>query len=81
MSQGGHKFIRPGEDIPNPPRGQSKRVVIKIVFLVAVARHHQLSNGVWLDGKIGFSGHRDHDVNRSSKNRAAGTIEIKPVTM
>ncbi|CAM9859336.1 unnamed protein product [Discosporangium mesarthrocarpum] len=49
------------------------------MFLVAVARPRQLSNGAWFDGKIGiWPVIETVKAKRSSKNRAAGYMEIKP---
>ncbi|CAN0197095.1 unnamed protein product [Discosporangium mesarthrocarpum] len=60
----------------------SKRFICKVMFLVAVAKSWQLSNGAWFDGKIGIWPLRlSVKAKCSSKNHAAGDMETKPVTM
>ncbi|CAM9448572.1 unnamed protein product [Discosporangium mesarthrocarpum] len=48
------------------------------MFLVSVARRRQLSNGAWLNGKIGiWLVIETVKAKRTSKKRAAGDIETK----
>ncbi|CAM9723594.1 unnamed protein product [Discosporangium mesarthrocarpum] len=55
MKDGTRIYLRPDEEVPNPPRSPTKRFISKVMFLAAVARPRKLSNGAWLfDGKIGI---------------------------
>ncbi|CAM9598452.1 unnamed protein product [Discosporangium mesarthrocarpum] len=54
MKDGRGIYLHSKEDAPKPPRAQNKRFFTKVMFLAAVARPRMISDGVWLDGKIGI---------------------------
>jgi hypothetical protein len=61
---------------------KSKRYVTKVMFLAAVMRPIIISGEVLFDGKLGIWPFvSEEPAQRTSKNRAAGTIEIKPVSV
>ncbi|ETV70187.1 hypothetical protein H257_14220 [Aphanomyces astaci] len=71
-------YLAPGE---KPPHRQckSKRFITKVMFLSAVARPRWNNNtGEWFDGKLGTWHFTEMaPVMRSSRNRPAGTMELK----
>ncbi|CAN0254051.1 unnamed protein product, partial [Discosporangium mesarthrocarpum] len=78
MRDGATIYMRPGEDIRNPPRAQGKRFIVKIIFLGTVARLRKLFNGVWFDAKIGIWPVIEKvKTKRSGKNSTGGAMEIK----
>ncbi|CAM9105579.1 unnamed protein product [Discosporangium mesarthrocarpum] len=71
-------YLHPEGDAPKPPTAQNKRF-IKVMFLAVVASPRMISDGVWLDGKIGIWPIADAmAAMRSSKNRKKGTMMLKP---
>ncbi|CAM9846246.1 unnamed protein product [Discosporangium mesarthrocarpum] len=75
-------YLHPEEDAPRPPRAQNKRFITKVMFLAAVVRLRMISDGVWLEGKIGIWPIADTvAAMRSSKNRKRGTMILKPATI
>ncbi|KAJ1261104.1 hypothetical protein BS78_09G002700 [Paspalum vaginatum] len=73
-------YVLSDEEVPHRTC-KSKNNIPKIMFLVVVARPRFDSNGVCIfDGKIGcFPLVTYERAKRSSVNRPAGTIEIKPI--
>ncbi len=68
---------------PPARKVKSKRFIMKVMFLCAVARprydHHRKS---YFDGKIGLWPFVEHvPVKSSSRNRPAGTLQTKPITV
>ena len=75
-------YLSPEE--PNPERSlQSKNRIGKVMFLCAVARPRHDADGVLtFDGKIGIWPFvKLTPAVKKSKNRAKGTLEVKPVTV
>nr|GEV32856.1 transposase, Tc1-like protein [Tanacetum cinerariifolium] len=73
-------YLVPGEDDPLRTR-KSKKFITKVMFLAAVTRprYDSLGTETFL-GKIGiFPLTTLEPAKRSSKNRVAGTLEIKPI--
>ncbi|XP_074347665.1 uncharacterized protein LOC141686536 [Apium graveolens] len=73
-------YLLPSE--PEPHRtSKSKRFIIKVMFMSAVARPRYDKDGVCIfDGKIGiFPFTIEEPAARASKNRARGVIEVKPI--
>ncbi|CAM9678782.1 unnamed protein product, partial [Discosporangium mesarthrocarpum] len=67
---------------PTPGAPASASSASKFMFLVAMARPRQLSNGAWFDGMTAIWPVTEiAKPKRSTKNRAAGDKETKPVTM
>ncbi|CAM9453220.1 unnamed protein product [Discosporangium mesarthrocarpum] len=76
MRDGARIYLRPDEEEPQ------QALLSKVMNIVAVARPRQLSNGAWFDGKIGiWPVIETVEAKDSSKNRVAGDMEIKSVTM
>ena len=73
-------YLLPDEQEPHR-RCKSKRFITKIMFMSAVARPRYDADGnCTFDGKIGiFPFTFDEPAARSSKNRARGVIEVKPI--
>ncbi|XP_057248271.1 uncharacterized protein LOC130590238 [Beta vulgaris subsp. vulgaris] len=71
-------YLAPGETEPYR-RCKSKRFIVKVMFIAALARPHiALSGEVSFDGKIGiFPFIEEVAAKRSSCNRDAGVIETK----
>lgn len=68
--------------IPDAPTIQHKSHIPKVMFLVAMALPRMLDNGEWFDGKVGlWECVEQVPAKRSSRNRPAGTLEIKPKSM
>lgn len=68
------------DEEPSHRSVKSKRFITKVMFLAAVMRPVIIGGEVVFDGKIGiwlFA--REEAAQRTSKNRAAGTLELKPV--
>ncbi|CAN0086213.1 unnamed protein product [Discosporangium mesarthrocarpum] len=82
VRNGARIYSMPGEEVANHPRRPGKCFISKVMCLVAVARPWQLSNGAWFNGKIAiWPVNETVKAKCSSKNRAAGDMEIKPVTV
>ncbi|CAN0444861.1 unnamed protein product [Discosporangium mesarthrocarpum] len=82
MKDGRGIYLHPEEDAPKPPRAQNKRFITKAMFLAAMARPRMISDGVWLDGKIGIWPIADPvAAMRRSKNRKKGIMMLKPATI
>ncbi|XP_021725286.1 uncharacterized protein LOC110692558 [Chenopodium quinoa] len=82
MTKGTQRYyLLPGETQPYRTC-KSKRFVTKVMFLCAVARPQFNADGECIfDGKIGmFPFVRWVPAKRRSRNRPAGTLELKPVT-
>ena len=62
---------------------KSKRFIPKVMFLAAVARpRHNFHTKAFFDGKVGFWPFAEWvPAKRNSRNRPAGTLELKPVTV
>ena len=75
-------YLAVGEDPPER-HTKSKRFILKVMFLAAVARPRFDNNGNCIfDGKIGLWPFVEEVVaQRTSVNRVAGTIEKKPITV
>ncbi len=75
-------YLAPDE---KPPQRscKSKRFIIKIMFLTAIARPQtDPTTGEKFDGKIGIWPFVTYEVaKRKSKNRPAGTLVMKPATV
>ncbi|CAM9658826.1 unnamed protein product, partial [Choristocarpus tenellus] len=54
LEDGQGVYLHPTEDPPKPPQALNKRYIVKVMFLTAVASPRKLSNGTWLDEKIGI---------------------------
>ena len=69
------------EEVPPVRKVQSKRFITKVVFIAAVARpRHNPATNTLFDGKIGlWSFTEKKPAQRSSRNRAAGTLVTKCV--
>ena len=77
------KFDRtPEENLPDR-QVKSKLFIPKIMFLCAVARpRHDRHDNSFFDGKIGIWPFvKQVAAKRSSRNRPAGTTELKPITV
>ncbi|ETM51773.1 hypothetical protein F442_07431 [Phytophthora nicotianae P10297] len=75
-------YLAPDEPAPHITV-LNKNFVVKVMFLVAIARPRWVSeqNTVW-DGKIGTWPFVVYELaQRKSKNRAAGTLELKTYTV
>ncbi|KAF0708091.1 hypothetical protein AaE_013351, partial [Aphanomyces astaci] len=75
-------YLLPGE-VPPHRSTQSKHFITKVMFLSAVARPRwDDAKSEWFDGKIG-TWHFTQVVPaaRSSRNRPAGTLELRPVSV
>ena len=69
----------PGVVIPDHPRTQHKSHIMKVMFLVAMARPQVTPDGTWFDGKIGMWPCTQRVVTqRASVNRPRGVLETKP---
>nr|XP_016514427.1 PREDICTED: uncharacterized protein LOC107831196 [Nicotiana tabacum] len=83
MSKKSEKFyLLPEEQEPNPYRScKSKNFITKVMFMVAVVRPRLAKDGTELfSGKIGiFPFVFKEPAKKNSKNRVAGTLEIKPI--
>lgn len=67
-----------GVDVPNAPTAQHKNHIPKVMFLVAMARPQVRPDGTVFDGKIGLWPCIEIvPAKKNSKNRPAGTPEIK----
>ncbi|CAM9521004.1 unnamed protein product [Discosporangium mesarthrocarpum] len=77
MRDGARIYLRPNEAVPTPPRNPSKHFISKVMFLMAVASPWQLST----EGLVQWQVIETIKTNRSSKNCAAGDMEVKTVTM
>ncbi|CAN0268846.1 unnamed protein product [Discosporangium mesarthrocarpum] len=65
---------------PHAPRASNKLFILKMMFLAAVARPRELSNGVWFDGKTGIRPIVDVvKAQPASKSRARGDPLPRPV--
>ncbi|ETV71867.1 hypothetical protein H257_13000 [Aphanomyces astaci] len=75
-------YLLPGEEPPHRST-QSKRFITKVMFLSAVARPlWDNAKSEWFDGKIGTWHFTQHvRAARSSRNRPAGTMELRPVNV
>ncbi|ETV83344.1 hypothetical protein H257_04095 [Aphanomyces astaci] len=75
-------YLAPGEEPPHRTC-KSKRYITKVMFLSAVARPRWVDDEVgWFDGKIGTWHFTERvPAERSSRNRAAGTLVTKPVSV
>ncbi|XP_074324133.1 uncharacterized protein LOC141661051 [Apium graveolens] len=73
-------YLLPNE--PEPHRTcKSKRFITKVIFMSAVARPRYDKDGVCIfDGKLGiFPFTFEEPAARTSKNRARGVIQVKPI--
>ena len=75
-------YLVPDESDPHLTT-QHKSHIPKLMFLCAVARpRYNNETGEWFDGKIGLWPFAEYlPAARNSKNRVAGTLELKPVTV
>ena len=75
-------FARQDEVVPIC-KTKSKRYIQKVMFLSAVARpRYNPQSKTWFDGKLGiFAFVEQVAAQQSSKNRAAGTMETKGVSV
>ena len=75
-------YLLPGEKTPLRV-AKSKRFIEKIMFLCAVARpRHDTTNNTLFDGKLGIWPFVEEvAAQRSSRNRPAGTMETKSVSV
>ena len=75
-------YLTPSEARPHRTT-QSKRFIGRVMFLCAVARpRYDYRKKAFFDGKIGMWPFVEKiKAQRSSKNRKAGTIEIKPLNV
>lgn len=72
----------PGEGRVMDETTHHKSHIAKVMFLAAVGVPHWLPNGDWFDGRIGMWAFMEEvAAKRNSVNRAAGTIEWKPVNV
>jgi hypothetical protein len=70
------------DEEPPHPSVKSKQYVTKVMFLAEVMRPIITSGEVLFDGKLGVRPFvSEEPVQRTSKNRSAGTIEIKSVSV
>ncbi|KAF0747407.1 hypothetical protein AaE_007741 [Aphanomyces astaci] len=71
-------YLAPGEKPPHR-KCKSKRFITKVMFLSAVARPRWNNNtGEWFDGKLRTWHFTEMaPAMRSSRNRPAGTMELK----
>lgn len=75
-------YCGPGEEMPGSRRAQHKNSILKVMFLTVLGRPYRRSNELRFDGKIGcFPFIVIEPAARSSKNRPAGTLETKAVTV
>ena len=76
-------IVVPGEELPPNRFVQHKSHIIKVMCLCASARPRQNhETGEWWDGKIGMWFFAEKvPAQRTSKNRPAGTIETKSITI
>ncbi|CAM9343508.1 unnamed protein product [Discosporangium mesarthrocarpum] len=82
MKDGRGIYLHPEEKAPKPLRAQNKRFITKVMFFAAVARPRMISDGVWLDGKIGIWPIADTVAAiHSSKYRKKGTMMLKSATV
>ena len=76
-----HMYLVPGETPPSRRVGH-KSHILKVMFLVAVARPRFVGDECTFDGKIGAWPFVEQVVaQRTSVNRPAGTVETKPVSV
>jgi hypothetical protein len=76
-----HIYLVPGETPPTQRVGH-KSHILKVMFLVAVARPRFEGNKCTFDGKIGAWPFVEQVVvQQTSVNRPAGTVETKPVSV
>ncbi len=75
-------YLLPYEEKPHRTT-QSTRFIGQVMFLCAVARpRHNYNKKCWFDGKLGIWPFvREEVAVRSSKNRPAGTLELKPTNV
>jgi hypothetical protein len=74
--------ILPNTILPNNPTCKHKSHILKIMFVVAMARPQRRPDGTWFDGKIGmWPCVETSPASRSSKNRPVGTIETHPKSL
>ena len=75
-------YLAPNEAVPIR-KAKSKRYIEKVMFLSAVARPiYDPRSKTWFDGKLGiFAFVAQVAAQRSSENRAAGTMETKGVSV
>ena len=71
-----------GQQREKAPTAQSKRSITKVMFLCAVGRPHERPDGSFFDGLVGIWPFLEERATlRNSKNRAAGSTELKPVNV
>jgi hypothetical protein len=76
-----HMYLVPGKSPPTRRVGH-KSHILKVMFLVAVARPRFEGDNCTFDGKIGVWPFVERiAARRTSRNRPAGTIETKPVSV
>lgn len=75
-------YLTPDEDVPHRT-AKSKSFVEKVMFLCAIARpRYNPKTRLYFDGKIGIWPFISlQAAKRNSKNRPAGTMEMKPLTV
>ena len=75
-------YLHPEEEHPMRTC-RSKKFIVKVMFLAAVARpRFDCSRNKHFDGKIGiFPFAFKEPAKRNSKNRVAGTLETKPILL
>ena len=81
LADGGARYAPDGDDAEFVCCTH-KNHIPKVMFLCAVARPRKFADGTKWDGKIGVWPFADwQQAKRSSKNRAAGTPELKPYSV
>ena len=69
----------PGDDYPGDETAQHKSHIPRVLFLAAIGKPHALCE---FDGKVGIWPFvEDVESQRSSKNRAQGTVELKGINV
>ncbi|CAM9204100.1 unnamed protein product [Discosporangium mesarthrocarpum] len=82
MRDRARKYLRPDEELPNPPRSPSKHLSARSCFLQLWLGPDSYPIRSGFDGKICiWPVIEPVKTESSSKNHAAGDIETKPVTM
>lgn len=81
MSKATQKFYLHREETDPLRTCKSKRFISKVMFMAAVARpRFDTSSNTYFNGKIGIWPFVSYEpAQRNSKNRVAGTVEIKPI--
>ena len=75
-------ILLPGE-VPPQKKVKSKKFIAKVMFLAAVARPRwDHGRNLWFDGKLGIWPFVEwKNAKRTSRNRPAGTPELKPMNV